>query len=151
MPHSPFSKKQPNADGFFHEGPQGFSYTMKKPLFEKSNGLCFRLVNEPGQRWAFYNDTKKYEFHITVTFGAESRHLQALGNTSLSQSSDGSWVASVVVYPLATEEFVQGEVVGFDLVAHAVLLTTEYAEARKAEKREAKKAAKEAKKVAASD
>ncbi|KAK7198823.1 small myristoylated protein 4 [Novymonas esmeraldas] len=133
------------AEGEFHyDGPTGFPYDEKVPLFEHKNGLLFRLVNNAEHRWGFYSDSKKYEFHVTVTFGANSRNLEALGNTYLAENPAGGWIAKTIVYPCKTEPFIQGEVVGFDSVVNAVLLTTEYKERHKEEKKAAKKAAKEA-------
>ncbi|KAG5506819.1 hypothetical protein GH5_06036 [Leishmania sp. Ghana 2012 LV757] len=125
-------------------GPTNFPHDEKVPLFEERNGLLFRLVNNADRCWGFYSDTKKYEFHVTVTFGPESRNLQALGNTYLCENPDGGWMAKTIVYPCLTEPFIQGDVVGFNLVVNAVLLTTEYKERVKEEKKAAKKAAKEA-------
>lgn len=129
---------------FYLTGPQDFTYDEKFPLFEKQNGLLFRLVNNDQKQWAFYSDSKKYEFHVTVNFGAKSRNLVALGNTYLAEDPDGGWIAKTIVYPGKTEPFIQGEVVGFDSVVNAVLLTTEYKERRKEEKKAQKKAEKEA-------
>ncbi|CAG9573202.1 putative small myristoylated protein 4 [Leishmania major strain Friedlin] len=138
--------KQSHAVGEFrYSGPtDDFPYDEKVPLFEEKNGLLFRLVNNQNGSWAFYNDCKRFEFHVKVTFGPNSRNLQALGNTYLAEDPDGGWVAKTIVYPGTTEPFIQGEVVGFNSVVNAVLLTTEYKERRKEEKRAAKKAAKEA-------
>ncbi|AIN98038.1 small myristoylated protein 4, putative [Leishmania panamensis] len=137
--------KQSYAQGEFrYDGPVNFSHDEKVPVFEEKNGLLFRLVNSKSKCWGFYSDSKKYEFHVKVTFGPHSRNLQALGNTYLSEDPDGGWVAKTIVYPCMTEPFIQGDVVGFTSVVNAVLLTTEYKERRKEEKKAAKKAAREA-------
>lgn len=133
---------------YYCGGPVDFPYDEKFALFEQKNGLLFRLVNNNEKRWAFYSDSKKYEFHVTVNFGPNSRNLVALGNTYLAEDPDGGWIAKTIVYPGLTEPFIQGEVVGFDSVVNAVLLTTEYKERRKEEKKAEKKAAAEAEKGA---
>lgn len=138
------SKMPKDGAEFFLGGPENFTYDQSKAVFEKNNGLLFRLINTQENQWAFYNDTKKFEFHVTVTFGAGSSNLVALGQTALTESPDGGWVAKSIVYPGMTVAFVQGEVAGFDSVYNAVLLTTEYKEKRSAEKKETKKAAKRA-------
>ncbi|KPA75246.1 calpain-like cysteine peptidase putativecalpain-like cysteine peptidase Clan CA family C2 [Leptomonas pyrrhocoris] len=144
--------KSSKGDGEFNcGGPQDFPFDEKFPLFEKGNGLLFRLVDNKEKRWAFYSDSKKYEFHVTVNFGPNSRNLVALGNTYLAEDVDGGWSAKTIVYPGKTEPFIQGEVVGFDSVVNAVLLTTEYKERRKEEKKAEKKAAAAEEKDAARD
>lgn len=140
------STKMPKNGEFFLQGPENFTYDEHKAIFEKNNGLLFRLVNTQEKQWAFYNDTKKYEFHVTVTFGSSSSDLIALGKSSLVENPEGGWIGKTIVYPGSTEPFVQGNVVGFESTVNAVLLTTEYIERKKEEKREAKKAAKRAKK-----
>ncbi|KPI88163.1 calpain-like cysteine peptidase putative calpain-like cysteine peptidase Clan CA family C2 [Leptomonas seymouri] len=145
------SKSSKQVGEFNYGGPQGFPFDEKYALFEKQNGLLFRLVNKSDRCWAFYSDSKKYEFHVTVNFGPNSRDLVALGNTYLTEDADGGWVAKTIVYPGKTEPFIQGEVVGFDLVVNAVLLTVEYKERRKEEKKAEKKAAANAEKDAARD
>lgn len=140
-----FSKKV-NENGYFYDGPTDFHFDEAVPLFENKNGLVFRLISHVNKQWAFYNDSKKYEFHITVTFSEECRNLTPLGKASLVQNPEGGWIGKIIVYPCQTEPFVEGDIVGFESVVNAVLLTTEYTERRKEEKREAKKAAKAAKK-----
>jgi hypothetical protein len=142
------TKSSKNAGDFYCGGPQDFPYDERFPLFQKENGLLFRLVDNDEKRWAFYSDSKKFEFHVTVNFGPNSRGLVPLGNTYLAEDPDGGWIAKTIVYPGQTEPFIQGEVVGFDLAANAVLLTTEYKERRKEEKRAKKKAAADAEKAA---
>ncbi|EPY34294.1 calpain-like cysteine peptidase, Clan CA, family C2 [Strigomonas culicis] len=134
----------PKEGDFFLEGPQNFAYDTRKPVFARHNGLLFRLINSPERQWAYYNDTKKYEFHVTATIGPQSTNLMALGKTSLVEVPEGGWVAKTIVYPGLTEPFLQGNIVGFDSSVDAVLLTNEYKEKHREEKKQAKKEAKRA-------
>ncbi|EPY39777.1 calpain-like cysteine peptidase, Clan CA, family C2 [Angomonas deanei] len=144
----PNTNKQPkNGAEFFLEGPTDFPYDEKKVMFERNNGLLFRLINNETHQWAFYNDTKKYEFHVTTTFSSQSSDLVALGKTSLVEIPDGH-VAKIIVYPGKTEPFVQGNMVGFETSVDGKLLTNEYRDQVREEKKEERHRKREAKKAA---
>ncbi|CCD15129.1 unnamed protein product, partial [Trypanosoma congolense IL3000] len=66
------------------------------------NGRIYRIVNTVEGRWAFYNDTTAYHFHVSVTFGRASE-VTGLGNTTLRTNAEGLTVASVSVPPGGTE------------------------------------------------
>ncbi|KAG5506488.1 hypothetical protein JKF63_05991 [Porcisia hertigi] len=106
---------------------KGYMYTKprakgtKKELF---GGLLYRIVDEGAGRWAFYNNSKDYEFHIKYLFGADSR-LKALGNTTIEEQDDGI-LAEMVVYPLETKDFVEGIVDGYESKLEALPLSEEY-------------------------
>ncbi|KAG5506494.1 hypothetical protein JKF63_05997 [Porcisia hertigi] len=118
---------------FKYCGPVDFPYDEKVPQFEKRNGLLFRLVNNAEKSWAFYSDSKKYEFHVTVVFGPNSSNLIPLGNTSISEGPNGCIVAKTIVYPRMTQPFIQGDVDGFTSTVNAVLLTRGFKECSNAE------------------
>ncbi|EPY33460.1 calpain-like cysteine peptidase [Strigomonas culicis] len=65
---------------------------------KKQNGLLFRLLYDEGERWAFYNDTKEYEFHIRYYFSRES-DIEALGHATLSELENGNKLVEIIVYP----------------------------------------------------
>ncbi|CCW64473.1 unnamed protein product [Phytomonas sp. EM1] len=117
-----FNSKVLSPDGFYWYGPTDFEYNTKKALFEKSNGLLFRLVNDERKQWAFYNDTKEYDFIVTTTFGPESSNLIALGKTSLMLNHDGTYTSTNVIHPGYTEPYIQGDISGFDTTVEAVFL-----------------------------
>ncbi|KAK7197732.1 calpain-like cysteine peptidase, Clan CA, family C2 [Novymonas esmeraldas] len=93
----------------------------KEPLF---GGLLYRIADEDEGRWAFYNNSKDYEFHIKYLFGADSR-LDALGDTTVEVQDDGI-LAEMVVYPLETKDFVQGTIDGYESKLEALPLSEEY-------------------------
>ncbi|EPY36787.1 small myristoylated protein-1 [Strigomonas culicis] len=103
--------------------------------FEQGNGMLFRLVNKKKKKWAYYNDTTKYEMHVKVTFN-EDCDIKALGKTVLERLDTGEYVASVVVYPRETELFIEGRVNGFRAKMDAVPLSEEGRQREKDEKKE---------------
>ncbi|KEG10394.1 calpain-like cysteine peptidase [Trypanosoma grayi] len=130
-------------DTFINGKPsEEFPYDELRKCTERDNGLLFRLTNSQTKQWAFYNDSKVFEFHVTVTFSTRCR-VEALGSTSLvTDPNDNRAVANVIVGPCMTEPFVQGDVDGFDAEYQAVMLTPELKEKIKAAKKAAKKASK---------
>ncbi|KAH9601158.1 protein of unknown function DUF1935 [Trypanosoma melophagium] len=136
------SKSKSQNDGFVNGKPSDmFPYDEIRKCTERGNGLLFRLVNFSTKQWAFYNDSKIYEFHVTVVF-SDQCSVDPLGNTTaVTDPHTGRVVAKVVVYPGMTEPFVQGHIDGFDAEYQAVGLTDEY----KKQRRRQKKAAKEQK------
>ncbi|CAD2215171.1 Domain of unknown function (DUF1935), putative [Angomonas deanei] len=123
----------------FKNGKPKFSYTTISPCFkDKGNGLLFLMKHTKKQTWAYYNDTTEYEMHVKVTFGQHSA-IRALGKTSITQQDDdGSYVASVVVYPLETVLFIEGKDDGYSANVDALNLSDEY-RAMQAEKEAGKK------------
>lgn len=110
----------------------GSNYENGRPLIkgkvtpgfkEKGNGLLFRIVTAK-KEWAFYNDTKDYEFHVTVTF-EEDCEIEALGKTELQQNEDGKWIGKVVVYPTETAMFIRGRINGFKSKMDALSVSDE--------------------------
>ena len=80
-------------------------------LFECfKGGLLYRITN--ADTWYFYNDTTEYEMHINWKFGPSST-LEALGDTKLVQDETKWWVATLVVYPGETRDFVRGSYNGY--------------------------------------
>ncbi|KAG5480760.1 hypothetical protein CUR178_05895 [Leishmania enriettii] len=105
----------------------GFMYTKPKAKGTKEalfGGLLYRITDEETSRWAFYNNSKDYEFHLKYLFGADSR-LEALGDTTLEMQDDGI-LAQTVVYPLETKDFVQGTIDGYESKLEALPLSEEY-------------------------
>ncbi|RNF20129.1 calpain-like cysteine peptidase [Trypanosoma conorhini] len=121
------SKPKETAEGFLNGQPsEAFPYDDIRKCTERDNGLLFRLVNNSKKQWAFYNDSKIYEFHVTVNFSSQS-NVEPLGDTTVVRDpNDGRLVAKAIVYPGLTEPFVQGDVDGFDAEYQAVVLTEEY-------------------------
>ncbi|KAF8277059.1 putative calpain-like cysteine peptidase [Trypanosoma cruzi] len=135
------SKSKTKADDFVNGRPSdSFPYDEIRKCTERDNGLLFRLVSGDRKQWAFYNDSKTYEFHITVYFSSHSR-VEPLGDTTVVRDpTDGRLVAKTIVYPCLTELFVQGDIDGFDAEYQAVVLTEEY-KRKKAEMKSKKHAA----------
>ncbi|RNE97042.1 calpain-like cysteine peptidase [Trypanosoma rangeli] len=121
------SKPKGADNGFLNGQPsETFPYDNIHKCTERDNGLLFRLVNTKTKQWAFYNDSKIYEFHVTVNFSNQS-NVSPLGDTTIVRDpNDGRMVAKTIVYPRLTELFVQGDVDGFDAEYQAVVLTDEY-------------------------
>ncbi|KAG5480040.1 hypothetical protein LSCM1_06462 [Leishmania martiniquensis] len=111
-----------------HQDPtNGFMYTKppaKGTRVALFGGLLYRITDEEKGRWAFYNNSKDYEFHIKYLFGSDSR-LEALGNTTLEVQDDGILV-QMVLYPLETKDFVQGTIDGYESKLEALPLSEEY-------------------------
>ncbi|KAL7698751.1 calpain-like cysteine peptidase [Lotmaria passim] len=94
------------------------------PCFD--DGLLFRIVEKNNNnRWSFYNDTTNTQMKVQFVFGKNSA-LRALENTDMVQLPDGSYRATVTVYPMETELFVEGETNGFTSNIRALPLTEEY-------------------------
>lgn len=85
------------------------------------NGLLFRIINANEGKWAFYNDTTRYNMRVVVYFGSRSK-IKSLGSTRLTLSEDGRYVAEVSVAPGATEMFIAGHVNGYTCAYDALPL-----------------------------
>lgn len=106
---------------------KGYMYAKPKARGDKEalfGGLLYRIADQNEGRWAFYNNSKDYEFHIKYLFGADS-HLEALGDATLEVQDDGI-LAEMVVYPLETKDFVQGTIDGYESKLEALPLSEEY-------------------------
>ncbi|KAH9601189.1 protein of unknown function DUF1935 [Trypanosoma melophagium] len=95
--------------------------SMETMLF---NGLLLRIIDERTGTWAFFSNTKDYEFHITYLFGVDST-LEPFGHTTMSEEDDGI-LCEMVLYPLETERFVRGDVSSFECKIEARPLSEEY-------------------------
>ncbi|ORC88965.1 calpain-like cysteine peptidase [Trypanosoma theileri] len=109
-------------------------YCYGRPAYEGTatacfdEGLLFRIVEEGRTtRWSFYNDTPNCQMRVEVTFDDES-NIKALQNTSMRKNSDGSYTCSVIVYPLETELFIEGEPGGYTSNIKAEELSDNYLE-----------------------
>lgn len=76
-----------------------------------NDGILFRIV-EKNNRWSFYNDTLNLQIRVQFTFG-EGSTLKALDNTKLESLPNGTYRATVTVYPMESELFVVGEPNGY--------------------------------------
>ncbi|GET88177.1 calpain-like cysteine peptidase, putative [Leishmania tarentolae] len=89
------------------------------------DGLLFRIVEKNNNRWSFYNDTTHTQMNVEIVFGRNSS-VRALENTEVEKLENGSYRATVTVYPMETELFVEGDVNGFTSSISAVPLTEDY-------------------------
>ncbi|RNF19508.1 small myristoylated protein-1 [Trypanosoma conorhini] len=94
---------------FKHRGPKKGARKVIK-MFEKENGLLFRLEMNGGQ-WAFYNDTKEYEFYVQYVF-EDGSEVEPLGDATLTEMEDGTTIVETTVYPLETQMFLSGDITG---------------------------------------
>ncbi|KPA75258.1 putative calpain-like cysteine peptidase putativecysteine peptidase Clan CA family C2 [Leptomonas pyrrhocoris] len=111
-------------------GPSDYRYG--EPVFKGEatpcfdDGLLFRIVEKSNNnRWSFYNDTTNTQMKVQFVFGKNSA-LRVLENTEMEQLPDGSYRATVMVYPMETELFVEGETNGFTSNIRALPLSEEY-------------------------
>lgn len=89
-------------------------------------GLLYRIVDKKNKTWAFYNDSRAFEVHVTCTFGKHSK-IQPLDKASMKRDeSTGEYVVEVTVYPSETELFVKGFVNGFTSKLRAMPLSDDY-------------------------
>ncbi|KAG8343933.1 calpain like cysteine peptidase Clan CA family C2 [Trypanosoma vivax] len=95
--------------------------TSQAPLF---NGLLYRLTDERDGTIGFFNNSKDYEFQISYLFTSDSM-IEPLDKTAVMEQDDGI-LCEVVVYPLESQRFVRGSVVGFESKIEAVPLSEEY-------------------------
>lgn len=94
------------------------------PCFD--DGLLFRIVEKNNNnRWSFYNDSTNTQMRVQFVFG-KSSVLKALENTEMEKLENGSYRATVTVYPLETELFVEGETNGFTSNIKAQPLSEDY-------------------------
>lgn len=98
-----------------------FKADVRVPLF---NGLLYRLENTGTSEWAFFNNSRDYEFHITYLFGADSE-IEALGDATMEVQDDGI-LCQVVVYPLETRLLMAGTPDGYESKLEALPLSEEY-------------------------
>lgn len=90
-----------------HGGPSEEPLKAIKIFPKKENGLLFRLICDDGERWAFYNDTIEYEFHVRYFFSADSE-IEAQNNATLSELENGNKLVEIIVYPKETQNFIVG-------------------------------------------
>lgn len=90
--------------------------------FAEGNGLLFRLVDEIHHQWAYYNDTKRYDMVIEVTFGHESA-VQPLDRSRVTKTvlhpETGSCRLETTIGPGEFVLFMKGEYNGFKTVYEA--------------------------------
>ncbi|EPY40346.1 calpain-like cysteine peptidase [Angomonas deanei] len=90
------------------------------------DGLLYRIVETANNnRWSFYNDTVNTQMRVQFVFGKESK-LKVLDNAEMEELQSGSYRVTVIVYPLETELFVEGEANGFTSNFRAQPLTEDY-------------------------
>ncbi|CCW64468.1 unnamed protein product [Phytomonas sp. EM1] len=107
-------------------------YKWGQPLYSGettscfTEGILFRIVEKDNNnRWSFYNDTLDAKICIQFTFGEHSS-INALDNTTLEKLNDGSFRATVNVYPMETELFIEGTVNGYSSNVRLQPLPEEY-------------------------
>lgn len=98
-----------------------FCGTKMVPLF---NGLLYRVEDGDTMEWAFFNNSKDYEFRVKYLFGHASE-LEALGGTTMHREDDGI-LCELRVLPLETRMFVRGKKVGYESKLEAMPLSEEY-------------------------
>ncbi|CCW66394.1 unnamed protein product [Phytomonas sp. Hart1] len=107
-------------------------YKWGQPLYSGETTSCFthgvlyRIIEKNNKnRWSFYNDTLDAKICVQFTFGPNSS-IVALDNTTFETLGDGSFRATVNVYPMETELFIEGTVNGYSSNIHLQPLTEEY-------------------------
>lgn len=84
-------------------------------------GYLFRLVDRQKNRWYFYNDTKDYVMVVNGYFGPRTSMRVLKPARMWREMPSGLLLMEVVVEPLQTAGFLEGEVYdGFDLRFRAV-------------------------------
>lgn len=111
------------SDPRFKWGKPAYSGTVT-PCF--SDGQLFR-INETGNgdRWSYYNDTLSNQMQVTVEFG-DGSVITALDNTTLVNNDNGTFTATVTIYPLETELFISGTVTSFKSKMVSAELSDQY-------------------------
>lgn len=105
--------------------PHQFSPELVYRCFAEGNGLLFRLVDDSHHQWAYYNDTRKYNMDISVTFGHESAVFplgEGVQKTLLNPES-GSCRLEATVGPGELLLFMRGEYNGFKTLYEANPIT----------------------------
>lgn len=121
-------------------GPAEEPLKALKMFPKEQNGLLFRLLYDDGERWAFYNDTEEYEFHIRYYFSRDSS-VEALHNATLTELENGNMLVEIIVYPKETQDFIVGVAGSYTSTIEAIPLSERY----KIEKSKAKIEAKQSK------
>lgn len=77
---------------------------------EHSNGLLFRVVDDPNNIWAFYNDTREYSMAVSMRYPLHENSIQfAPGVQAIADAeSPGFAIAGIEVPPLTTVPFLVG-------------------------------------------
>ncbi|RNF20125.1 calpain-like cysteine peptidase, Clan CA, family C2 [Trypanosoma conorhini] len=88
------------------------------------NGLLLRVIDTSTGTWAFFNNSKDYEFHITYLLNADSM-VEPLNKTTIEVQDDGI-LCEMMVYPLETQRFIVGEVTGYESKIEALPLSDDY-------------------------
>ncbi|CAD2217368.1 small myristoylated protein-1 [Angomonas deanei] len=120
-----------------HGGPPEEPLKAIKMFPKKQNGLLFRLIYDDGERWAFYNDTKEYEFHIRYYFSKDS-DIEARSNATLTELENGNKLVEIIVYPLETQDFMVGVPGSYTSTVEAMPLSDRYKQEKEKEKFDAK-------------
>lgn len=108
-----------------HGGPPEEPLKAVKMFPKEQNGLLFRLLYDDGERWAFYNDTKVYEFHIRYYFSRDSE-IEALKHATLTELENGNKLVELIVYPKETQDFIVGVVGSYSSTVEAVPASERY-------------------------
>ncbi|KAF8285603.1 calpain-like cysteine peptidase, Clan CA, family C2 [Trypanosoma cruzi] len=88
------------------------------------NGLLLRIIDRNTGTWAFFNNSRDYEFHVAYLLNPDSA-VQALSKTIITPQDDGV-LCETSVYPLETQRFFVGDVTGFESKIEALPLSAEY-------------------------
>ncbi|KPI87651.1 hypothetical protein ABL78_3249 [Leptomonas seymouri] len=100
---------------FMHQRNTLPPYTKLYKCFKnEGNGLFFRLVDEEGRKWHYYNDTKDFMMTATVTF-PRTEDVVPLGNTLEVEANGASddVAYQITVTPGNCEEFIAGNPAAF--------------------------------------
>lgn len=83
--------------------------------FPEGNGLLFRLVDSQHHQWAYYNDTRRYNMIVTITFGHESmvHPLSEKVESTILVPETGSCRLEATIGPGEVLPFMKGEYNGF--------------------------------------
>lgn len=83
--------------------------------FGEGNGLLFRLVDQQHHQWAYYNDTRRYNMMVTVTFGHESmvHPMSEKVESTILVPETGSCRLEATIGPGEVVPFMKGEYNGF--------------------------------------
>lgn len=106
-------------------GPSEEPLKALKMFPKQQNGLLFRLLYDDGERWAFYNDTLEYEFHIRYYFSRDSE-IEALHNATLSELENGNKLVEIIVYPKETQDFLVGVAGSYTSTIEAIPVTERF-------------------------
>lgn len=92
----------------FLHGEPTFKGDLVVQSLDTGNGMLYRIVDKKTKQWAFYNDTTNCQIMVEYNFSVHNR-VKALGNTQVEKVGNGGQVMTLVVLPLATEMFIEGD------------------------------------------